>query len=88
MSRKKKPEPLTFQEIDMHIEYNPTLQWVGEMSVWTGDHLDYVISAVAWTAIEMVQTFNRAAWLAETGLREGNLILPDMGDFKIRYPER
>lgn len=85
MAKRKKHVPVTDYDMTMYTVHDPVLMWYGVFVKRIDDEAVYEIEAVAFSPSELLKTFNDAGWLVEQGLTAGQLILPEMGDYKVRY---
>ena len=85
MSKRKKHVPVTDYDITMYTVHDPVLMWYGVFVKRIDDVAQWEIEAVAYSPSELLKTFNDAGWLVEQGLNEHQLVLPEMGDYKVRY---
>lgn len=84
----KKPERNGVKEnFDVHMwtEYLPAQRWYGVLTFYEGQKPVYMVEAVEWNAAKLLALLGEAHSMVQAGLADHNLVLPDMGDWQVRY---
>lgn len=81
----KMPDPINVYDMQMYTLPEQGQQVFGSL-VWRVDDTPKVeITAIGATFEKVAKILQTAMWRVQADLRGGQLILPDMGDYDVRY---
>jgi hypothetical protein len=85
MAKRKKQVPRIDYDLTIYTVHDPVLMWYGVFTKRIDDQPVYEIESVGFSPNELLKCFNDAGSMVEAGIDGHQLVLPEMGDWKVRY---